>query len=203
MKPLVFVASAMFLAAGCENAATRAWQRAPLGTHDRQLAFNAAQEVLGKHFEVARASFVQGTIETKPQVFDRKREGTLSDLRGAGGRWRRIVSFEIERESLEILGRVAVRLERENTAGAFAIAETGGYEARAVDVPRSQPLITESGARPGREVWVEVGYDTSLAREIVSEIASHVAQMEKGEAMPADQSPEAATEETRKYMPQP
>ena len=184
MSRILLVVAAAALAAGCEGAATRAWQSAELPTHDRQRAFDAAQDVLAKHFEVARANYTQGTIETKPQAFDRERSGTLADLRGAGGRWRRTVSFELSRGGLAMTGRAAVRLEREATAAAVAIAESGGHEPVAADGPPSRLPGAQPGARTGGEVWVEVGYNASLAYEILAQIAQQIAQAEKGETRP-------------------
>jgi hypothetical protein len=184
MKRLLLVLVAAALGAGCEGAATRAWQSAELPTHDRQRAFDSARGVLAGHFEIARANYAQGTIETKPQVFDRERSGTLADLRGAGGRWRRTVSFELSRGGLAMTGRAAVRLEREATAAAVAIAESGGYEPVAADGPPSRLPGAQPGAKTGGDVWVEVGYDAPLAREILAEIAQQIAQAEKGETRP-------------------
>jgi hypothetical protein len=203
MKPIRLIPALMLTAAalaagGCGEAATRAWQRADLPTHDWQLAFDAAQDVLKGHFDIAEANLTQGTVETKPQLVDRPRSGTLADIRGAGGRWRRTVSVELGRGGLAITASVAVRLERESTAAAIAIAESGGYEQRPADVPRSQPLIAEPGARPQTPVWVEVGYDAQLAREILSQIAERVQKAEKGEAPPMGQSPKEAADETRR-----
>ncbi|MCX5674726.1 MAG: hypothetical protein NTX87_06935 [Planctomycetota bacterium] len=192
MRPILLLSVALMavalLAGGCGEAATRAWQRAELPTHDWPRAFDAARDVLKEHFEIADASMTAGTLETKPQVLDRARSGTLADLRGAGGRWRQTVSVELDRGGLAIGARVAVRLEREATAAAVAITESGANE----------PRVAESGARAQRPVWVEVGYDAPLAREILVQIADRVRKMEQGEMPSMGQSPKEALEETRR-----
>jgi hypothetical protein len=202
MKHVLLAVPLVVLAAGCQQGATRSWQQAELPTHDRQLAFDAARAVLAKHFEVTEANWVQGTLATLPQIFERPRTGTLADIRGAGGRWRRTVHVELSRAGLAITARAAVLLEREATEGAIAIAEAGGYGPRAVDVPRSEPLAAEPG-KPKHLVWVATGYDTQLAREVLSEIAERAARGEKGEALPVGQSPKEAAEETGRIGAEP
>jgi hypothetical protein len=200
MKPIQLIpvlVIAGLLAGGCGEMSSRAWQHAQLPTHDWQSAFDVSHEVLKKHFDIAEASVTKGTIVTKPAVFDRPRSGTLADIRGAGGRWRRTVSLELSRGGLVMDARVAVILEREGTNAAIAIAESGGYGERSTDVPRSQPLISERGRGPA-PVWVEVGSDANLAREILAQISERLQKMERQEAPPAGQSPKEAAEETRK-----
>lgn len=197
MKRLTLLCLLVAAAAGCRGAATRAWQRRAMPTHDRQAVFEAARGVFGKHFEIADANIVAGTIETKPQVFDRQRAGTLADVRGAGGRWRRTASFEMDRDGLTIIGRVAVRLEREATEAAVAMSETARPE-RADELPPSTPGNGRGVSRPGEEVWVEVGYDDALARELLAAVAEEVRKAEGGEALPSGQSPKDAAEETRR-----
>ena len=198
MKNILLLLPVLAAVAGCQSAATRAWQQADLPTHDAQRAFEAAKDVLSKHFQIASANWTKGIIETRPQLFDRSRSGTLSDIRGAGGRWRRTVSFELDRDALTMVARVAVRLEREGTATAIALAGSGGEGGRVADVPPTLPLAATPGARSGEEVWTEVGYDASLAREILNQIIERAGQLEKGEAAPEGQSPKAALEETKK-----
>ena len=198
MKLTLLVVSAAVLAAGCQPAATRAWQSASLPTHDPQRAFEAAKDVLAKHFEIGSANWTKGTIETRPQLFDGSKSGTISDFRGAGGRWRRTVSFELDRDALTVVARVAVRLEREGTAAAIALAGSGGEGGRVADVPPTLPLVATPGAKSGEQVWTEVGYDAPLAREILNQVIERVGQLEKGEAAPMGPSPKSALEETRK-----
>ena len=200
MSPLKFLpvlVVAALLAGGCGAGASRAWQNARLPTHDWQRAFDVSQEVLKQHFEIAEASVTKGTIITRPAAFDRAKSGTLADIRGAGGRWRRIVSIELSRGGLDVDASVAVILEREGTNAAIAIAESGGYAGRANDVPRSQPLISERG-RGLAPVWVEVGNDPGLAREILAQIAERIQKAEKQEALPSVPGAKEAFEETRR-----
>jgi hypothetical protein len=189
----------VLLAAGCQAQDLRPWQQANLPTHNSQLAFQAAREVMAAHFEIAEASWTKGTIETRPQAFDGKRAGTLADVRGAGGRWRRIVSFELAHDESAVVGMVNVRLEREGTAQAVAIAQSGGDEGRGVEGPRSQPFAS----RPGDAVWTEVGRDDALARELLSEIAERIAKAEKGEALPVESSPQKEIDEARRLDDKP
>jgi hypothetical protein len=200
-KYLAVLGLTMVTAVGCQSGATRSWQAATMPTHDKQIVFDAARSVLKEHFEIAEENWTQGTIETKPQLFDRARTGTLADMRGAGGRWRHTVSVELERDGLDVILKVAVRNEREATAQAIAIAEAGGYEPRVTDVPRSQPMISEPGSAGNKQVWVEVGYDSSLAKEILSEISVRVSKAERGEAAPSapGESPKEISEETRRF----
>jgi hypothetical protein len=58
--------------------------------------------------------------------------------------------------------------------------------------------VAEPGARAPRPVWVEVGYDAQLAREILAQIADRVRKMEQGELPPMGQPPKEALEETRR-----
>jgi hypothetical protein len=200
MSPLKYIpvlVVAAIVAGGCQESASRAWQHAQLPTHDWETAFQVCQDVLKEHFEIAEASVTKGTIVTKPSAFERARSGTLADIRGAGGRWRRTVSLELSRGGLEMDVRAAVILEREGTNAAIAIAESGGYGDRANDVPRSQPLISERGRGPA-PVWVEVGNDQALAREILAKIAERLQKIEKQEAMPAIPGAREAFQETRK-----
>jgi hypothetical protein len=197
IKSIPVLVVVALLAGGCGEGTSRAWQRAQLPTHDWQLAFEVSREVLKEHFDIAEASVTKGTIVTRPAVFDRARSGTLADIRGAGGRWRRIVSLELSRGGLEIDASVAVILEREGTNAAIAIAESGGYGDRATDVPRSQPMVSERGKGPA-PVWVEVGSDPALSREILAKISERLQKAEKREALPGMQSPKDAAEETRK-----
>jgi len=196
MKRVALMAGLLVVAAGCQGAATRAWQQAALPTHDRQRAFDAALEVFERHFDVARSSYASGTIETRPQVFDKRREGTLADIRGAGGRWRRTASFEMDRDGLTIVGCVAVRLEREATTAAVAISESSGD--RADELPRVGAQYTRPSTQASEQVWVEVGYDAQMARELLAAIADRVRVAERGEAVPEGQSPRDAAEETRR-----
>ena len=197
LKLLTVLVVAAVVAGGCGESASRAWQHAQLPTHDWQTAFQVSQDVLKEHFEIAEASVTKGTIVTRPAVFERARSGTLADIRGAGGRWRRTVSLELSRGGLEVEARAAVILEREGTNAAIAIAESGGFGDRANDVPRSQPLISERGRGPA-PVWTEVGNDPTLAREILAQITERLQKLEKQDAPPALPSPQEAAEETRK-----
>ena len=140
------------------------WQAADLGTRDSVRAFEAAEAVLKQHFEVAESKWTSGTLSTRPQTFQRKREGTLADIRGAGGRWQRTVYFELENSGSTVVGRCAVQLEREATEAAIAVARSGGYEPHAADVPSSRPFGDRPVRKRGDQVWVDVGYDAGLAR---------------------------------------
>ncbi|MBE3132477.1 MAG: hypothetical protein IMZ55_03315, partial [Acidobacteria bacterium] len=110
---------------------------------------------------------------------------------------RRTASFEMDRDGLTILGRVAVRLEREATAAAVAMSETARPE-RADELPPSAPGNGRGVSRPEKEVWVEVGYDDALARELLAAVAEEIRKAEGGEALPPGQSPKDAAEETRR-----
>ena len=197
MKRVLLVLGLVMTAAGCRAGASRGWQRSPMPTHDRQHVFEAAREVLAEHFEVADVNFVRGTIETKPQVFERRRSGTLADVRGAGGRWRRTVLFEMGRDGLTVTAAVAVRLQREATEAAVAMTETA-RPARIDELPPSSHGNGRVGRRPVTDVWMDVGYDDALARELLSAIAERVGARERREAVPPGQSPREAAEETRR-----
>ena len=197
LKCLPALAVAALLAGGCAETSSRAWQHACLPTHDWQRAFDVSQEVLKEHFDIAEASVTKGTIVTKPAVFDRPRGGTLADIRGAGGRWRRTVTLELSRGGLAVDARAAVILEREGTNAAMAIAQSSGYEEQTVDVPRSRVYGTDRGGAPP-PVWVEVGSDDALAREILAKIAQRLEGFDKQETMPSPSSPRQAFEETQK-----
>jgi len=176
----------------------REWQRQPMPSHDRQRVFEAARAVLESHFKIADANFVRGTIETRPQVFERPRRGTLADLRGAGGRWRRIVSFRMEREGLTVVAEVAVRLQREATEAAVAMAEQH-RTAPEDELPASPPGAGTAGSRGDQAVWMDVGWDAALARELLSAIAERVRGLERAAEVPTGgQSPAEAAEEVRR-----
>lgn len=197
LKLLTVLVVAALVAGGCGGASSRAWQHAQLPTHDWQTAFQVSQDVLKEHFEIAEASVTKGTIVTRPAVFERARSGTLADIRGAGGRWRRTVSLELSRGGLEMEARAAVILEREGTNAAIAMAQSGGFEEHTADVPRSRVYGSDrsSGSLP---VWTEVGNDPTLAREILAQIAERLQRIEKQDAPPAIPSPREAAEETRR-----
>jgi len=197
LKGIPVLVVAALLAGGCGEMSSRAWQHAQLPTHDWQRAFEASQEVLKEHFDIAEASLTKGTIVTRPQGFDQPRSGTLADIRGAGGRWRRTVSLELSRSGLAVDARVAVILEREGTNAAMAIAQSGGHEEQTLDVPRSRVYGTERGAAPA-PVWVEVGSDDALARELLAKISRRLEGLEKEETLPPTASPKDVLEETRK-----
>ena len=196
MKRLGLLCALLAAVAGCGGAATRAWQRSAMPTHDRQAIFDAAREVLAAHFEIADSSFASGTIETKPQVFERQRAGTLADVRGAGGRWRRTASFAMDYDGLTVIARVAVRLEREATAAAVAVSEAAGETGDELPGPAARRAT--ASARASEEVWMEVGYDDGLARELLAAIAERARQAAHGEELPKGQSPKDAAEETRR-----
>jgi hypothetical protein len=191
-----FLVVMLAVAAGGCGASARGWEQSDLPTHDREKAFEAARKVLSQHAELAESNWARGEIRTRPQLLDRQRTGTLADVRGAGGRWRSTVSCTIGRDGMTIIARVAVRMEREATAAAAAMAETGTDD-RASDVPRSVPRIAEPGAPADREVWVEMGYDRPMARELLAQIAQEVEKSETREALPPDQSPDQILEESR------
>jgi hypothetical protein len=191
-----FLAMVLAMAAGGCGASARGWEQSDLPTHDREKAFEAARKVFSTHFELADSNWARGEIRTKPKQLDRRRTGILADVRGAGGRWRETATCEIDRDGMTVVARVAVLTEREATAAAAAMAETGTDD-RASDVPRSVPRITEPGAKSAREVWVEVGYDRQMARELLAEIAQEVEKAESREALPPDQSPDQILEESR------
>ena len=196
MKRALWMLGLVVTVAGCRAGASRGWQRSSMPSHDRQHVFEAARAVLSEHFEVAEANFVRGTIETRPQVFDRRRSGTLADVRGAGGRWRRTVSFEMDRDGLTVAAAVSVRLQREATEAAVAMTET----ARPDRVDELPPSAHGGGVgrRPTDPVWMDVGYDDALARELLGMVAERVRVRQEGDAMPAGQSPQEAAEETRR-----
>jgi len=196
-KRAFLVLALLVVAAGCRTAGSRAWQRSPMPSHDRQEVFDAARLVLSEHFEVADANFVRGTIETRPQVFDRQRSGTLADVRGAGGRWRRTVSFEIDRDGLTVVAAVSVRLQREATEAALAMTETARPD-RVDELPPSTHGGTRVGRGPTDPVWMDVGYDDALARELLATLAERVRARQQGDAIPGGQSPREAAEETRR-----
>ena len=183
--------------AGCGGAASRGWQRNPMPSHDRQRVFEAARKVLDEHFEVADSNVVRGTITTRPQIFDRQRTGTLADVRGAGGKWRRTVSFEMDRDGLTVVAAMSVRLQREATEAALAMSETARPD-RLDELPPSTHGGVRVGPRRSRPVWVDVGYDDALARELLAMLAERVRAGQQRDAIPQGQSPEDAAEETRR-----
>jgi hypothetical protein len=183
MKPLTVCALVGLVLAcvGCDASALRSWQSAPLPTHDAQLAFDSARDVLAKHFEVATLNWAQGAIETKPQPIEQPRNATMADYRGAKSRWRRTVYFETTRDGLSITGNVAVRLERESTAEATAMTGSMDTGSSTSELPRTGAEYSRAPSKPPREVWTEVGYDASLAREILAEISTAVSKIEGAE----------------------
>jgi hypothetical protein len=200
MKPTTLAVTLAVLAAGaagCDADALRTWQQMDLPTHNRQLAFETAKDVIGKHFEIATASWVQGAIETKPQLFEGKKSGTLADYRGAGGRWRRVVSFELADNGFTMVGMADVRLQREATDQAVAAARTGGSEEGASGRPRSEPFGTAATRRSGEAVWVDAGRDDALAKELLGEIAEQAGQAAKRDAIPALSTPDKEFDDAR------
>ena len=196
MKRTLLLLTAVAAAAGCQEA-SRAWQRQPMPSHDRQRVFQAARAVLEQHFRIADANLIRGTIATEPTIFDRGGSGTLADLRGAGGRYRRTAFFEMERSGLTVVGKVAVRLEREATEAAVAASaqhRTAPEEERPADQP-GDPVLAE---RPKEPVWMDVGEDESLARELLGAVARRVREMERDVTVPTGQSPREAAEEVRR-----
>jgi hypothetical protein len=91
---------------------------------------------------------------------------------------------------------VAVRLEREATAAAAMISETGGPE-HAERASGATPGTSRAVQQPERLVWTDAGYDAGLAREILSEIAARVSEMEQGEALPEGPSGRDLVEEAQ------
>jgi hypothetical protein len=187
MKRLLMVCALAGLAVacgGCGAETMRPWQQQPLPTHDAASAFAAAREVLSEHFKIASADFAKGAIETKPERVDKPRGTRLADIRGAGGRWRQTAYFELDREGLGVTGRVAVRLEREVTAEAVAGTDMMDSDVRTSELPRSGARYNKPPSKPADQVWMDVGYDAGVARELLSKIADLVAKGEKGEEMP-------------------
>jgi hypothetical protein len=193
------VLSVLFLAlaGGCQEGLSRPWQQVDLPTHNRQAAYEAARDVLSQHFEIAQQSWTGGTIETRPQAFQGKMSGTLADIRGAGGAWRRTVYFELQSDGLAVTALVAVRLERNATNQAISVAQSGGYGSRPVDEPRDTPFASTAPSR-NQQVWVETGYDAGMAREILAEITQTVSKAEKREGMPSGLTPSQEADETRR-----
>jgi len=193
MRPWPLLLVLALAAGGCSGAGMRPWQTADMATGERQRVFEAAREVLARHFELAEVNFVKGVIETRPQVFEKSRSGTLADLRGAGGRWRRTAYFEMSPGATSVTAWIAVREEREATAAAEAIV---GADER--ELPRVGPNYEKSASRPARQVWVEIRYDAGLARELLAAISDRVRQLDRDDRIPPDQSPKDAAEETRR-----
>ncbi len=190
---LVLVAVA--LAAGCQ--ATRAWQARKLPTHDRQRAFEAARDVIGRHFEIAEANWIRGVIRTEPQISSEGPATTMADVR-RDVRYRRTVTFELGREGLEMTGRAAVLLEREGTAEAVAMA-AHGPQAIDEEVPRAMPTRASARAREAETVWTGIGWDESLARELLAEIARTVEAAEGGEVVPDTGDVRRLMEDSKAY----
>ena len=197
-RVLVMVAvSALAVAAfGCRGAQSRAWQSSPMPSHDRQTVFEAGRDVLAKHFEIAEESFTAGSISTKPKIVDRPRTGTLADVRGAGGQWRRMAVFSMDRDGLSIVARMAVMLQREATEAAIAAEAASGV--RGEEAPGMGSQVGPAAPKRTGEVWVDVGSDDALARELLAEIAERVRRVSGQDAMPEGQSPREAAEETRR-----
>ncbi|MBL7140733.1 MAG: hypothetical protein ISS74_07470 [Planctomycetes bacterium] len=198
MKPtqLLLLAAALAVFAGCQNGG-RAWQRQAMPVGDRPQVFQTALAVLEEHFEIADSNIVRGTMETKPQIFDGPRGGTLADLRGAGGAWRRTVFVEVDRDGLTVVAAVAVRLEREATDAAVAQSETvrtGPSEELPPLPDRERPI----GGRARDVVWVEVGYDDALARELLGMITSRLRRLEDTEGFPELDSVRKMADEMRR-----
>jgi len=103
----------------------------------------------------------------------------------------------MERSGLTVVGKVAVLLEREATAAAIAVAEQH-RTAPEDELPIASDGDHSLGDRPKRPVWMEVGEDKSLARELLGTIAQRVREMERKEAVPMGQSPREAAEEVRR-----
>jgi hypothetical protein len=200
MQPRIgwlLLAATALVATGCAATEHRAWQHRELPTHDRQRAFQAARDVLARHFDVADANIVQGTIETHPHIVDRPREGTMADWRGAGGRWRAAAQCQIGREGLNIVASVLVPLQREATAAAMAIAGTGRDDLEG-EIPESQPSLVGPVAGADEEVWTEAGYDETMARELLAEIVREIQIVQRDEAVPLGASPEEVMEESKR-----
>lgn len=196
VKRLILVAILALTAVGCET--TRPWQTRVLATGDRQRVFDLAKEFLSQHYEVADSNWGEGAIETKPQMFEGKKFGTLADLRGAGGRWRRTVYCEVEHEGTGMAVRVAVLQQRETSEAGAAVAFDTGQPERP-STSRQPPLAGQEYDRPGRRVWTDAGYDAGLAREILGELAAKVEQTERRETTPQGQSANDIVEESKKY----
>jgi hypothetical protein len=197
MRQGLLVLVLALVAGGCSGESLRPSQSADMATGDRQCVFEAAREVLAKHFELSEASFPKGIIETRPQVFEKSRAGTLADFRGAGGRWRRTAYFEMSPGEMSVTVRLAVRLEREATAAAEAMTEAQS-DARESELPRVGPRYQKPASKPASQVWMDMGYDAGLARELLAAIAERVRQAERGDKLPPGLSPKEAAEETRR-----
>ena len=190
------ILAGLVAAAGCQGA-LRGWESAPLATHDREKAFEAAREVLGRHFEIAEANWTSGVIETRPAIYKGKAEGTLADLRGAGGRWRRTATCELARDGLTIVARMRVRTEREGTATAVEVASSTS-DGRAMETPAAISRGEAPGMRRESDVWVDAGHDATMARELLGQIAERIRRMEDEETVPAGPSPKEVLEEGKR-----
>jgi len=196
MKRSLMLVLVPVLAAGCQES-MRDWERQPMPTRDRQCVFRAATQVLEKHFTIADSSIVRGTIETEPQVFDRRREGTLADVRGAGGQWRRTVFFETRQTGLDVVARVSVRLQREATDAAMAQADQH-RTAPETEYPTARESDRDPMSRAKEGVWMETGHDPALARELLGAIHDRVELLEADVTVPVGQSPREAADEVRR-----
>ena len=84
----------------------------------------------------------------------------------------------------------------ESPAAAVAVSEAAGETGDELPGPAARRAT--ASARASEEVWMEVGYDDGLARELLAAIAERARQAAQGEELPKGQSPKDAAEETRR-----
>ena len=103
----------------------------------------------------------------------------------------------MDRDGLTVVAAVSVRLQREATEAAVAMTETARPD-RLDELPPSTHGGVRVGRRPTTPVWMDVGYDDALARELLGMLAERVRVRRQGDAIPEGQSPKDAAEEARR-----
>jgi len=147
---------------GCRTD-TPAGTRMSLGDVSYAEARTVAREVMGKHFELAPTGSNDHTITAMPKLVDPRAQRIL----GGKSPTRQLATLRLQNQDGHVVANVAVRLQRQGSAGYEQFGASENYSS----VPNDTPSQGTAATTPQQnEAWETTGRDTALERTIAQEI---------------------------------
>ncbi len=162
---------------------------------DPDIVLAAAGRILQREFGRLRINRETRTIETEPVEFTtRKASGSARDFYGGRSTMRRTARLSVARRGGDVLARLRIDLERQDTQRVAVQPPTGGL----TDSPASTAIERDAATTEQQnQVWTRVRRDERLERALLDELQAEFAPRVSATAPAAEPveepAPDAAT----------
>jgi hypothetical protein len=172
---LLLVMPALLTLPGCARDLELAqYQARVIPADDADQVLLAATRILKREFGRVHVSQEGRVLETEPVEFQTSREsGTARDLYRGGSSMRRSARLSVGRRGQEVIARVRVDIERQDTARALAMAPSEGWRG---DATAYTPIERDAATTKRQNtVWTKVRRDRQLERKLLNELSDEFA----------------------------